>query len=136
MRSTLLLAALVLTPCLGGCEESGPAVTGTITMSPALQQTLGASDTLFIVAKQMQPGVPPLAVLRIVGMKFPLTYKMTQEDVLRPNTPFKGEVKIEALIRKSGMVGMNTPGDMEGAFGRPVVIGTQDVNFAIDQVQK
>jgi cytochrome c-type biogenesis protein CcmH len=136
MRSRLILAALVLMPLLGGCDESGPSISGTITMAPEMQKKLGASDTLFVVAKAKdQPG-PPLAVLRIVGMKFPLDYKLTQDDVLRPNTPFTGEVTIAALIRKSGSVGMKTPGDLEGAFTRPVAVGTQDVDFALDKVLK
>jgi cytochrome c-type biogenesis protein CcmH len=136
MHSKLLLAALLVAPFLGGCEDSGPAISGTITMAPELQKTLGTSDTLFVVAKPKQAGGPPLAVLRIVGAKFPLDYKITQEDVMMPNTPFQGEVVVEAMIRKSGTVGMAVPGDMEGAFDRPVPIGTSDVDIAIDKVQK
>ncbi|MNS14721.1 hypothetical protein D3C72_463430 [compost metagenome] len=137
MRSKLMMAAVVLLPLLGGCDEgSGPSISGTITMAPELQKTLGASDTLFVVAKDKQAGAPPVAVLRIVGMKFPMTYKLTQEDVLRPNTPFQGEVTIQAMIRKSGAVGQSSPGDMDGAYGKPVTVGTQGVDFAIDQVRK
>lgn len=136
MRSKLLLAALLVLPLLGGCEDSGPAISGTITMAPELQKTMGTSDTLFVVAKPQQAGLPPLAVLRIVGAKFPLEYRITQDDVLQPNAPFQGEVVVEALIRKSGMVGAPVAGDMEGAFARPVAIGASDVDIAIDKVEK
>jgi cytochrome c-type biogenesis protein CcmH len=133
----LMLATLLLVPLLGGCEDAGaPSISGTISMDPKLQQTLGASDTLFIVAKPKEAGGPPLAVQKIVGMKFPLDYKFTQEDVLRPGTALQGEVTVSAVIRKSGFVGMNTPGDMEGAYAKPVSVGTQHVDFAIDQVNK
>lgn len=137
MRTKLMLAALLLMPLplVGGCEDSGPAIEGTITMAPELQKTLGTSDTLFVVAKSKDGGGPPVAVLRMTGMKFPLDYKLTQEDVLQPNTPFQGELVIEAMIRKSGSVGMKVPGDMDGAYGRPVAVGTHDVDFAIDQVE-
>jgi cytochrome c-type biogenesis protein CcmH len=133
----LLLATLLVLPWLGGCENAGQSsVSGTISMTPELQKTLGASDTLFIVAKPKGGGGPPLAVQRIVGMKFPLDYTFTQEDVIRPGIPFQGEVTVSAVIRKSGFVGMNTPGDMEGAYAKPVSVGTQHVDFAIDQVNK
>lgn len=124
-------------PLLGGCEDAGgPSISGTISMDPKLQQTLGASDTLFIVAKPKDGGGPPLAVQKIVGMKFPLDYKFTQEDVLRPGMALQGDVNISAVIRKSGFVGMNTPGDMEGAYTQPVSVGTKHVDFAIDKVNK
>ena len=131
------LASMLLLPLLGGCKDGGqPAISGTITMAPELQQTLGASDTLFIVAKPKDAGGPPLAVQKIVGMKFPLDYKFTQEDVLRPGTTFQGEMTVSAVVRKSGFVGMNTPGDMEGGFAKPVSVGAKGVDFAIDKVNK
>ena len=139
MRTRLLTtAALLMMPFLGGCDEgSGPSVSGTISLAPEHQKVLGASDTLFVIArpKGAEQG-PPMAVLRIVGMKFPVKYTITQEDVLQPNTPFQGEMTVQAFIKKSGFVGMSTPGDMEGAYDQPVSVGATNVDFAIDTISK
>jgi cytochrome c-type biogenesis protein CcmH len=132
MRSTLIAALLLLTGC---ADASGPAISGTISMKPELQEKLGASDTLFIVAKPKEGGGPPLAVQRIVGATYPLEYKFTQEDVLRPGTPLQGTVTVSALVRKSGVVTVVNPGDLSGRYAQPVEVGADHVDFAIDDVQ-
>ena len=126
-----LITILGLTACDGAGSDS---VSGTISMPPALQKTLGASDTLFITARPAgQVGGPPLAVLKEVGMKFPLAYTIGQEDVMIPGRFFTGKVEVQALIRKSGIVTVPVPGDMRGAVGKPVDAGSKGVDFVMDQ---
>ena len=133
----LLGAALALSLALAGCDDAGgKTVSGTIAMSPALQAKLGASDALFIIARRADaPGGPPLAVKKIIGMKFPLDYSFAQEDVMMPGTPFDGKVNIVARIRKSGNAMTAMPGDMEGSYPKnPVSVGSKGIDFAIDRM--
>lgn len=136
MRRIPLVASLLLAASLSACAaEDAQRISGTIQMDAKLQQHLGASDTLFIVARKSdEAGGPPLAVKRTVGATFPFEYQFAQEDVLRPGTPLSGPVTITAQIRKSGVVGVSVPGDMSGSYPKPVPVGAKDVNFSIDKM--
>jgi hypothetical protein len=126
-------AILCLSALLLGCEHGEPdAVSGTISLAPALVSGLGESDTLFIIARAAkEPKGPPLAVKRIIGMRFPVPFSFTQADVLMPGKYFKGNVLISARVKKSGFVGIDAPGDLAGAYPRAVAVGAQNVNFTI-----
>ena len=139
MKQGLLLGSLVLllTACsqvsgFGG--EESPTISGTITVDPALIDTLSPQDRLFIIARPAEGG-PPLAVQRIVAPQFPLKYWLTQEDVMIPGVVFQGSVNMIARIDKDGKVGTPQPGDMEGTFpGNPVQVGDQHIDMIIDKV--
>lgn len=127
-----LAAAAVLAAC---DAPQGPTLSGTVTMPEDLQAKLGESDTLFIIARPAgQTEGPPLAVKRFVGARFPLSYTFDQKDVIQPTQTLAGEVVVKASIHKSGLANIRVAGDMEGEFGKPVKVGAQDVDFAIDRV--
>ena len=127
-------AALALMMAVGGCDGGDrSAVSGTITLAPERVAKLGASDTLFILARPAdQPNGPPLAVLKMVGMKFPLKYELGQEDVLMPGKFFAGKVQVQAVLRKSGIATLPVPGDVRGVHGQAVEPGAKDVDIALD----
>lgn len=133
-----LLAPLATLLLVSGCDApDANAVSGTITLAPDRAARLGASDTLFIIARPAgQAGGPPLAVLKLMGMKFPLHYAIGQEDVLMPGKFFTGKVEVQALIRKSGMVNVAVPGDVRGAYTKPVEPGAKNVDIALDQADE
>lgn len=135
-RLRACLAAALAATLLGACEApQGPTVSGTITMPEAMQAKLGESDTLFIVARPVgQQEGPPLAVKRMVGVRFPVAYTFDQQDVLQPTQTLAGELTIKASIHKSGLANVRVPGDMEGEPARPVKVGEKDADFAIDRV--
>lgn len=130
--------ALSLVVGLAGCDDvHGPTISGTITMSAELQNQLGESDTLYILAMPTTAGAPPVAVKRMVGVKFPLDYTFDAQDAIDQTRPFEGEVNVMARIKKSGIASISVPGDMEGAYPRnPVKVGAKDIDFAIDKVVK
>lgn len=131
--SRALLATLAL--LTAACDDAGSdAVSGTISMPPALQAKMGASDTLFIVARPAGvTGGPPLAVLKEVGMKFPLAYTLGQEDVMMPGRFFKGKVEIQAVLRKSGIATLPVPGDLRGVHAGAVEPGAKHVDIDLSQ---
>ena len=127
------LAAIAL--FLLGCDDGGShAVSGTITLSAERMAKMGASDTLFILARPAgENGGPPLAVLKMVGMKFPLHYELGQEDVLMPGKFFTGKVEVQAVLRRSGIATLSVPGDVRGAHAKPVEPGAKDADIVLDQ---
>jgi hypothetical protein len=134
MRKTTLAALAAIAISSAGCDDgSAHAVSGTITLPPERVAKLGASDTLFILARPAgQQAGPPLAVLKMVGMKFPLHYELGQEDVLMPGKFFTGQVQVQAVLRKSGIATLPVPGDVRGAYGKPVEPGAKNVDIALD----
>ncbi|MDB5097322.1 MAG: c-type cytochrome biosis protein CcmI [Cyanobacteria bacterium RYN_339] len=126
------LAAIAISIC--GCDDGGAhAVAGTITLAPDRMAKMGASDTLFILARPAgEKGGPPLAVLKMVGMKFPLKYELGQEDVLMPGKFFTGKVEVQAVLRRSGIATLPVPGDVRGVHAQPVEPGAKGVDIALD----
>lgn len=136
----LLHSLLVATVLFGvtACDDvQGPTISGTITMTPELQNQLGESDTLYILAMPTEQGLPPVAVKRMIGAKFPLDYTFDAQDAIDQKRPFEGQVNVVARIKKSGIASISVPGDMEGAYGKnPVTVGAKDIDFAIDTVKR
>lgn len=126
---------LGLTALLAGCAETSNNISGTISMPAALQSKLGESDALYIVARKANGGPRPLAVQRMVGMTFPVHYTLSQEDVLMPGELLQGKVEMQAIIRRSGVVSLQVPGDMSGSCARnPVAVGDQHADLTIDHL--
>lgn len=112
--------------------QAGPAIGGTVRIAPALASRVGADDVLYVVARR-GPG-PPLAVLRVPGPAFPLSYRLTPREVMVPGTPFEGEVSVLARLKRGGGAGPPGPGDLEGSFPRnPARVGETDVDILIDR---
>lgn len=118
---------------LHGCDESGNQISGTVTMKPVLSLGVKESDTLFITARQDGvTGGPPLAVVRIVGATFPARFDIGQSDVVVAGQWFKGKVRLSAFLKRSGFIGIDTPGDLAGVpSSNPVAVGTQGVTIEL-----
>ena len=131
----LAIAGLLIASCLAGCAGSDT-VSGRIDITPKLARTLRASDTLYVIATRPNaPGAPPVAVARMVGMRFPVNYTIDREDAIRPGSPLDGPLQIRAVIKRSGMVDVAVPGDMSGAYAHgPVNVGTSHVDFTINHL--
>lgn len=127
---SLLLAGAAL---VAGCDDpDAQAVRGTVRLAPGVQAQVGGSDALFITARAAgQAGGPPLAVLKVVGMSFPATYRLAQEDVMMPGTWFRGKMIVKAQLRKSGFVGIPAKGDLEGEVATAVEPGAQGVDIEL-----
>lgn len=123
----------------GGGSEGGSAggtLTGTIDIAPAVRSKVPASATLFIFAKSNPGGGPPLAVYRqpIDGSTaFPLSFSLSQANVMMPGLTFSGPVYVTARIDVDGIAGAG-PGDLEGVTQTPVPVGTQGLKLVIDTV--
>ena len=114
-------------------EAKGPAIAGTISVSPELGERQAEEGTLFIIARK-GPG-PPFAVKRIGGPRFPLPYRLGPEDVMVAGTPFEGEVSLSARLSKSGAAGPALRGDLEGEYPGQVAVGRQGVDIVIAHVR-
>lgn len=114
------------------------AVSGTVTLSPALAKSVAPGDTVFIFARAAVPDAPrmPLAVLRISASELPKRFELTDAMAMAPNVKLSDfpQVSIEARVSKSGNA-QSQPGDLLGLVG-PVKPGTAGVNVVINRQVK
>ena len=109
------------------------AIAGTIRIAPGLAKEVAPTDVLFIIARKEAAG-PPLAVRRIAGPKFPLTYRLSAENVMMQGMPFEGQVTLVARLKKDGAPGPPKAGDLEGVYPKnPVAVGTASADIVIDK---
>lgn len=148
----MILAATVLLLWLNGCgpdkkqEQQGSAegaatptseaaISGTITLDPALKDKVGKAPLLLIFASaSSDPSQPALVVKRDVDVTFPYSYKLTAEDITLVGSSFRGKMYVTARIDPAGMVGPPRPGTFDGTYpGNPVSVGSSKVDIVINQ---
>lgn len=123
-------------PPVDGPEGS---VAGTITLADALKGELKPGSVLFIIARRDtgdgQRGML-LAAKKVEGVtaeSFPLKYTVTQQDVMMQGTALNGTVRISARLDQDGDAISKSPGDIAGEATAAHPVGTEAVDFILDQ---
>jgi hypothetical protein len=128
--AALALAAGWLAGCglLGGEFK----VSGTITIAAHLQSKVPRQNfVLFIVATNL--GGVPVAVKRIVNPQFPVSYTLTDEDLIVPGSDPKEPLLVQVQMNTHGNVGKPVRGDLVGHHPDPVRSGERWAHIVIDQ---
>jgi cytochrome c-type biogenesis protein CcmH len=117
-----------------GCDapNSQGVIAGRVLIAPELAARVGPSDTLFIIVRR-PGGIPrPLAVKRVDGPRFPVTYEITNADVMVQGSELRGMVEVLARVDKDGKAGSPQAGDLEGQYEKnPTLPGGRDVEIVI-----
>lgn len=111
---------------------AGGAITGTIVLAPPLAGKAAGKRALFLIARPEQGG-PPVAVLRIAGPRFPLPFRLSQENVMMPGVKLEGRLRLTARVDADGSAGPPQKGDLEGQAPAPVAAGTSGVTIVVDK---
>ncbi|MGH6623673.1 MAG: c-type cytochrome biogenesis protein CcmI [Burkholderiaceae bacterium] len=127
-------ARVAAQPASGGTAKGkGAAVSGTVTLSPALASRATPTDTVFIYARAAEGGRMPLAIMRAQVKDLPLAFKLDDTLSMSPAAKISGvkDVVVTARVSRSGSA---TPqsGDLEGASAA-VSVGTEALTIAIDR---
>jgi hypothetical protein len=145
----MILATAAMVAGLTGCQSSKnreqktssgtptteAAISGTITLDPALKDKIGSAPLLMIMASQSSdPSKPAVVVKREANASFPYQYKLTADDITLVGSSFLGRMYVSARIDPAGMVGPPHPGIFEGSYSRnPVEVGSSKVDITIDK---
>jgi cytochrome c-type biogenesis protein CcmH len=110
---------------------SGAAVSGTVTLAPALAAQAAPTDTVFIFARAAQGPRMPLAVMRAQVKDLPITFKLDDSMAMAPSAKISGaaQVIVGARISKSGNA-IPQPGDLSGESA-PVAPGATGIAITI-----
>jgi cytochrome c-type biogenesis protein CcmH len=119
-----------------GCEKPGQngVIAGHVAIAPALTEKIRPADVLFIIVRRPQGPPRPVAVKRIDGPHFPVTFEITNQDVMAEGAELRGMVDVVARLDKDGQAGPPQAGDLEGRYERnPTLVGARDVEIVIDK---
>lgn len=116
-------------------SAAGKAVTGRVSLAPALATKVQPTDTVFVFARNPQGSRMPLAVQRAKVSDLPLDFKLDDSTAMSPELKLSSaaEVRVEARISKTGSA-TPSPGDLIGV-GPVVKPGASKVAVQIDQVR-
>jgi cytochrome c-type biogenesis protein CcmH len=118
--------------------EANPAmaITGRVSLSPAMLSRASPSDFVFILARAAEGPKMPLAVIRKQVKDLPMEFTLDDSMAMRPQMKLSGFDKVVVLARisKSGSP-MAQAGDLEGTAGI-VKPGARELNITIDTLVK
>lgn len=122
---------------LAGLESAPPtgkAVSGTVSLSPALSTRADPDDTVFIFARASGARGMPLAILRRKVRDLPLNFTLDDSLAMSPAARLSGatEVVVGARVSKTGEA-MPRKGDFSGETG-PVKLGASALKVEISEV--
>ena len=114
--------------------KSSSAITGNVSLSPALLGKVAPTDTVFILARAAQGPKMPLAVLRKQVRDLPFKFTLDDSMAMQPQLKLSGfeQVVVVARVSKSGAP-MAQSGDLQGLTGT-VKPGSKGLNIVIDAV--
>lgn len=86
---------------------NGPAITGSVDLSPALREIVEPTDVLFIFARAPGQAGPPLAVVRRAATAWPIEFRLTDAESMVDGLRLSnaGEVVVTARLSRSGEAG-------------------------------
>jgi cytochrome c-type biogenesis protein CcmH len=115
-------------------QGSAAAITGNVSLSPALAGKVRPTDIVFILARAAQGPKMPLAVLRKQVKDLPLKFTLDDSMAMQPQLKLSGfpQVVVVARVSKSGTP-MAQSGDLQGLTGT-IKPGTTNLNIVIDSV--
>ena len=122
------------TPEQSPAGQAATTISGTVSLASALQSTVTADATVFIVARAANGPRMPLAVLRKQVKDLPLSFALDDSMAMAPTAKISdhAEVVVIARISKSGNA-MPQPGDISGQSA-PVKPGTTRIAVELNEV--
>jgi cytochrome c-type biogenesis protein CcmH len=114
--------------------NSAAAITGNVSLSPALAGKVAPTDTVFILARAAQGPKMPLAVMRKQVKDLPLKFTLDDSMAMQPQLKLSGfeQVVVVARVSKSGTP-IAQSGDLQGLTGA-IKPGVKGLNIVIDSV--
>ena len=116
-------------------SASTAAVTGRVTLAPALAARVAPTDTVFIFARAADGPRMPLAILKRQVSDLPISFTLDDSQAMSPEMKLSkfASVVVGARISKSGQA-TPTAGDLTGQ-SKPLAVGGTAIELVIDSVQ-
>ena len=107
-------------------------ISGTVTLSSALNGKAAPTDTVFVLARAAQGPKMPLAVMRKQVKDLPLKFSLDDSMAMSPQMKISSFDQVVVVVRvsKTGNA-MSQPGDLQG-MSSPVKPGSNGLKVSID----
>jgi cytochrome c-type biogenesis protein CcmH len=117
-------------------QQGEAVIAGQVVISPALADQVRATDVLFVIVKR-PGGLPrPVAAKRVENPTFPVSFEITNADVMVQGSELRGMVDITARLDRDGKAGPAQAGDIEGRYAKnPTLPGGRDLEIILDTVR-
>lgn len=114
---------------------AGATIQGRVTLSEKLKSKTSPEDTVFIFARALEPGKPPLAILRKQVKDLPFDFSLDDSMAMSPAMSLSTvkEAKVGARVSKSGNA-MTEPGDLQGLTAT-VAVGAKGIKVEINEAK-
>ena len=106
-----------------------------VSLAPDLPVEPGASEPVFVFAREPTAGGPPVAVARTVVGALPATIVLDESNAMVPSRSLANveRVLVTARVARSGTANRN-PGDLEGTSRPVAVAGSTPVRIVISRI--
>lgn len=110
----------------------GAAISGEVSLSPALAKAANPDDAVFVLARAAQGSKMPLAILRKQVKDLPFKFALDDSMAMSPEMKLSNfaEIVVVARVSKTGNA-MPAAGDLEGT-SQPATFGSQGIKVVID----
>jgi cytochrome c-type biogenesis protein CcmH len=118
-------------PATAAAAVVSGAISGTVTLAPALKGRVGPDDAIFVFARAATGSRMPVAFMRAQVKDLPLKFTLDDSMAMSPAARLStaGQVVVGARVSKSGQA-MPQAGDLEG-LSEPTAAGSAGVNVVI-----
>ena len=119
-----------------GCEPSrgNGVIAGRVSIDPGLAANVNPTAVLFVIVRRPQGPPRPLAVKRIDAPRFPVSFEITNQDIMVEGSELRGMVDVVARLDKDGSAGPAQRGDLEGQSDKnPTLVGARDIEIIINK---
>jgi cytochrome c-type biogenesis protein CcmH len=121
-------------PAAPAVAAGAAAVTGTVSLAPALAAKASPEDTVFIFARPAAGSRMPLAIIRKQVKDLPFRFELNDSMAMSPQSRISAfsQVVVGARVSKSGTA-VPEAGDLQGQ-SQPVAVGTRDLSIEIRDI--
>lgn len=120
------------------CDPAGgtAVIAGRVNIASALADQVRPSDVLFVIVRRPQGPPRPIAAKRIDHPIFPVSFEITNADVMVQGAELRGMVDVVARLDRDGQAGPAQAGDIEGQYAKnPTLPGGRDLEITLDKVR-
>jgi len=118
-------------------QTGAPVIAGRVLISQALADQIRSTDVLFVIVRRPGGTPRPIAAKRFERPQFPVSFEITNADVMVQGSELRGMVDVVARLDRDGQAGPAQPGDIEGRYAKnPTLPGGRDFEIVLDTVKQ
>jgi len=109
---------------------------GRLTLGAKIADKNFSGYTVYIIAWNNNQTGPPTAVIKESGDSFPISFTLTEKDLMAGGFPSEGDpLSIEARLDSDGDVMSKVAGDYYGVTSKPLTTGAKGIELVIDKAR-